>query len=147
MARDPVLTALLQQVQCYQRLAKLALAQHEHVRTGRTEDLLSVLAQRQEVLDQVIDLEQSIAPAKKGWGAYVAGLSGDDRRAAESGLEETRRLLGEITESDQHDSIVLQQRKFNLGRDINNAVAARKFNARYAAAAYGPRRSILDTQQ
>ncbi|MGA3065938.1 MAG: flagellar export chaperone FlgN [Tepidisphaeraceae bacterium] len=146
MANDPVLEALERQVDCYRRLAKLAAVQHEHVKNSRTEDLLSVLTQRQELLDQAADLEQCVSPAKKNWGGYLARLTPPDRARAESMMTQARQLLADITASDRNDTMVLQQRKLNLGRQINGATAARRVNARYAAAAYGKRPAALDLQ-
>ena len=76
-----VLPALQQQVGCYQDLAKLAMAQHEFVQNSRTEDLLALLAKRQELLDVVGELEQTIAPAKKKWHQYLDTLNPQDRAA------------------------------------------------------------------
>ena len=67
-----------------------------------------------------------------------------ERRRAETSLAETRRLLEEITAADRNDALVLQQRKLNLGRQINQASAAKQVNRNYAAAAYGPRQSRMD---
>jgi flagellar biosynthesis/type III secretory pathway chaperone len=146
MADDPVLAALIQQLDCYQRLAKLARTQHEHVQHSRTEDLLLVLSQRQTLLAQVAQLEQRVAPAKQRWQDYLSKLPSEERSMAESLLGRTRLLLEEITSSDLKDSLVLQQRKFKLGREINQTSAARKFNRVYAAAAYGQPRPALDRQ-
>jgi hypothetical protein len=146
MTKDPILAALAQQVECYGNLAKLAQLQHEHVQNSRTEDLLLVLGQRQELLDQVAELEQIIGPAKKQWTEFLANLSGEDRAEAESMMGQTRELLEEITTADRNDSLVLQQRKMSLGKQINQATSARKFNHNYAAAAYGKRPAALDVQ-
>lgn len=146
MTDDPVLVALTQQLDCYERLAKLARTQHEHVQHSRTEELLLILSQRQTLLSEVAELEKIIAPAKQRWQDFLNKLSPEDRGAAESLLRRTRALLGEIAASDLKDSIVLQQRKFKLGREINQTTAARKFNRVYAAAAYGPQKSALDRQ-
>ena len=59
-------------------------------------------------------------------------------------LADTRRLLEQITTADKDDVLVLQQRKLNLGRQINQASAAKQVNRNYAAAAYGPRQSRMD---
>jgi hypothetical protein len=146
MANDPILEALLRQVECYRSLAKLAIVQHDHVKNNRTEELLMVLSQRQELLDQAADLEQCVAPAKKGWGEYLLKLTPPERTAAESAMTQARQLLADITTADRNDTIVLQQRKLNLGKQIQNATNARKVNARYAAAAYGRRPPALDLQ-
>ena len=147
MKEDEIISALQKQVNCYQRLAKLANVQHDHVRDSRTQELLLVLSQRGELLDEITALDQEIAPANKDWRAFVDGLSAEQREKAESLLAETRRLLGQITTADREDTLVLQQRKLNLGRGIVQATAARKFNQTYAAAAYGTKKTSLDLQQ
>jgi len=147
MVVDPVIAALQEQVTCYQRLAKLAEQQHEHVQQSSTEALLDVLARRQEVLDQVSRLEQTIVVAKRRWGEYVGGLRTEQRAQAERLMGETRRLLEEITTSDRNDALILQQRKLNLGKQISQASAARQINRSYAAAAYGTKVSRMDVRQ
>jgi hypothetical protein len=146
MANDPVIAALEDQVTCYRRLAKLAEIQHEHVQNSATDQLLDVLTRRQEVLDQVADLEQIISPAKRQWGDYVGKLGSDQRSSAEGLLAETKVLLQQITTADRNDAMVLQQRKLSLGRQINQASAARTTNRSYATAAYGTRAARMDVQ-
>ena len=147
MVVDPVIAALQEQVTYYQRLAKLAEQQHEHVQQSSTEALLDVLARRQEVLDQVSRLEQTIVVAKRRWGEYVGGLRSDQRAQAERLMGETRRLLEEITSADRNDALILQQRKLNLGKQISQASAAKQINRNYAAAAYGAKVSRMDVRQ
>lgn len=144
MPNDPIITALQDQVTCYRRLAKLAEIQHEHVQNSATDQLLDVLTRRQKVLDQVADLEQTIGPAKGRWSDYLTRLGTDERSSAEGLLAETRRLLEQITTADRNDAMVLQQRKVNLGRQINQASAAKTMNRNYAAAAYGTRKATVD---
>lgn len=147
MAHDPTITALDEQVACYRRLAKLAEAQHECVQNSQTEKLLGILARRQEVLDQIMALEETVGPAKRDWPGYLAGLGPAARERADALLGETRRLLEQITSADRDDALVLQQRKLNLGRQINQASAARALNRSYAAAAYGVRPPRMDVQR
>ncbi len=145
--QDPIIAALEQQVGCYRRLTRLAELQHEHVQQSQTEELLHVLESRQEVLDQASDFERAIAPAKRRWAGYLDGLDSAGRMKAEGLLAETRRLLEQITSADRDDALVLQQRKLNLGRQINQATAARQVNRSYAASAYGKRSANVDVQR
>jgi hypothetical protein len=117
------------------------------VQQSRTEQLLEVLERRQEVLDQVGRLEQIIATAKRRWGEYLRGLDDGRRAMAERLLAETRRLLEEITAADRNDALILQQRKLNLGKQINQAQTARQVNRNYAAAAYGKVAPRMDVKQ
>jgi hypothetical protein len=147
MVVDPVISALREQVDCYERLAKLAELQHEHVQNGRTEALLEVLGLRQGVLDQIGRLERVIVSAKRGWSKYLGGLSGEQRAVAENLLAETRRLLEQITAADMSDCLVLQQRKMNLGKEIGQTTAAKAVNRNYAVAAYGVKVARMDVRQ
>ena len=147
MLQNPVIIALEQQMICYQRLARLAELQHEHVQQNQTESLLEVLGKRQEVLDQVAELERTIGPAKQRWGEFTGTLSSGGRVRAETLLATTRRLLEEITTADRNDALVLQQRKLCIGRQISQATAAKQMNRTYATAAYGAATPRMDVKR
>jgi hypothetical protein len=114
---------------------------------SHTEGLLEVLGRRQEVLAQLHRLEAIVSPAKRRWSEYLGEVDEDRRAKAETLLIETRRLLQQITESDQADALVLQQRKLNLGKQIQQATSARQINRNYAAAAYGAPKSRMNITQ
>lgn len=147
MDEQSVIDALTEQVACYRRLAKLADVQHEHVQQGRTEELLQVLRSRETVLSQAAGFEEVVGPAKKRWAEFAGSLGSAARANAEMLLAETRRLLELITTADRNDAMVLQQRKLSLGRQIQQAAAARALNRNYAAAAYGKRGPGVDLQR
>jgi formate dehydrogenase maturation protein FdhE len=147
MDTDPIILALSEQVACYRRLAKLAEVQHEHVQNSQTEQLLEVLRSRQTVLDQIAEFERVIVPAKRRWSEYLESLEPATRARAEALMAETRALLEKITTADRNDALVLQQRKLNLGRQINQVSAARQVNRNYAASAYGRAPSQMDVQR
>jgi hypothetical protein len=144
MNEDQVISALVEQVEWYRRLAKLAELQHVYVQSAQTEELLGVLDQRQEVLNAVARLEEVIGPARKHWEEYVGELTVEKRKIAEKMMAEARRLLEAITTADRNDALVLQQRKLNLGKQISQARVARKVNRNYAVAAYGTAKSRVD---
>lgn len=146
MSGDSILDALAGQLGCYKRLAKLAQIQHEHVRQGRTDQLLDVLRSRQDLLEQVSGFERLVGPARQNWGEYLGRLDVPARDRAESLLAETRGLLEQITAADRDDAMVLQQRKLNLGKQISQARSARQLNRAYTAA-YGTPKSHMDVQR
>jgi hypothetical protein len=147
MQSDPIILALTEQVACYRRLAKLTASQHEHVQNSATEALLDVLRHRQEVLDQLSAHERVVAPARQRWAAYIGELPESSRAGAESLLAETRVLLEQITNADRDDVLALQQRKLNLGRQLQQTSAARQVNRNYARSAYGNAPSRMDLQR
>ena len=141
---DLVIDALEDQLGCYQRLAKLAELQHVHVQHNQTEELMTVLACRQGVLDEIARLERLVAPAKRDWTKYVTGIATDLRTRAESLLAQTRTLLEQITLADQLDALVLQQRKLSVGKQMDQASSAKHVNRAYATSAYGARPARMD---
>lgn len=144
---DAVLAALAEQVACYRKLAKLAEAQHQYVQQSQTEQLLGVLTKRQEVLDRITALEKTIAPVRKEWSEYLNTLGVEQRTLAEQLMAETRALLEEIMSADRNDTIVLQQQKIEVVRQMGQAGRGQEANRRYAAAAYGAaKRSTLDVR-
>lgn len=144
---EQALAALHEQVECYRRLAKLAQQQHEHVRQSNTEALLEVLAARQQELDQLAELERQVGPARRDWAAFAGGLGSQERAVAEGLLAESRQLLERIMAADRDDTLVLQQRKLNIGGQIGAAESARAVNRTYAAAAYGRRQAGMDVRR
>lgn len=144
---DEVIQALERQIGCYRRLAKLAEVQHGHVQQNQMEPLLEVLKSRQDMVEQIAKLEKVIGPARQNWGVFVRDMEVEKRSQAESYFAEAKQLLESITTNDQNDALLLQQRKLNLGKQINQASAARQVNRTYAAAAYGTRPSKMDMQR
>ena len=70
MATDEVLPALKRQLDCYQRLAKLANTQHDHVQNSRTEELLAFFPNGSSFWRKWPSWKQIIAPAKRNWKEY-----------------------------------------------------------------------------
>ncbi|HEY1685859.1 MAG TPA: flagellar export chaperone FlgN [Tepidisphaeraceae bacterium] len=142
---DSILSALTEQVACYRKLAKLADAQHQCVQQGQTEQLLNILKKRQEVLDRITALEQILGPVRKNWTGYRDTLDAQGKAMAEKLMAEVRSLLEEIMSADRNDTIVLQQRKIAVTRQIAATGKGQQVNRRYAASAYGGmRRSSVD---
>jgi len=122
---NAILTAMGNQVASYERLAKLAELQHEHVQQSRTKELVVTFDEEQQVLDQVAELEQTIAPAKAHWKTFLSSLSREQRAVAESWLARSRALLEALTSVARTDALLIQHRERNLSRQIRRSKDAR----------------------
>src|SRR5262245_46979237 len=100
--KDHVIQALEGQVSCYRRLVKLAELQNGHVQQNQTEALLDVLKNRQMLLDEIMQHERVVGPAKRGWNEFIAGIESNQRDVAQGLLNETRALLQQIVDADQN---------------------------------------------
>ena len=85
-----------------------------------------------------------IMPATRRWTDFLHEIGSAAAAQAQECVAQSRQLLKQITASDQDDALLLQQRKLSLGREINQASAARQINRTYAAAAYGSRAARMD---
>ena len=134
-----MLDSLRSQVACYRRLRKLSELQRAYIRENQTDELLNVLEARSGILTEIARLEHDVAPLKRHWETASAGLEAAQRTLAETMISEAKSLLQMITQADQDDVLILQQRKLTVGKQIQQTTKARTFNTRYAAAAYGTR--------
>lgn len=147
---EDVKQALVKEVALYRRLSKLAEIQHEHIGQEDAEGLLQVLGQRQIVLDELSELEKIVGPARRRWPAFLAELGPVMRESIEELMLQTRQLLEVITASDRNDTMILQQRKLSVGRQLNQAKIGQNASRGYATTAgyrQAPPRSSLDIQK
>jgi hypothetical protein len=144
---EVALAALHEQADCYRRLSKLAEAQHDHVEQSRTDALLEVLRHRAVEVERIGQLETLLAPLRRAWSEVTADWSVEQRATAESIIAEIRLLLERINASDRSDSLILQQRKLSVGKQLQQAGTARGVSRSYAAAAYGKPPPRMDVQR
>ncbi len=137
MAENHNIIALTEQLACYRKLSRLCELQRQYVQQNQTDELLTVLEQRGEILTEIARLEALVAPLKKNWSELSVSMSDLQRATSLEMLAETRTLLMQITQADQDDVLLLQQRKLNVGKQIAATSSARVANNRYAASAYG----------
>ncbi|MGN6507206.1 MAG: hypothetical protein ACTHM6_16755 [Tepidisphaeraceae bacterium] len=134
---NPMLESLKAQVMCYRQLHKLSDLQRSYIRENQTDELLTVLEKRSGLLGEIARLEKDVAPLKRQWAIASVGLAAEQRALAEKMIGEAKALLQSITQADQDDVLILQQRKLNIGKQIQQTTSARAINTRYSAAAYG----------
>jgi len=129
--------ALTEQLACYRKLARLSALQRTYVQQNQTDELIGVLESRATLLNDIARLEQLVVPLKRNWADRAVMLDEATRASASQILAEARELLQQITQADQDDVLLLQQRKLNVGKQIQATGSARRINTRYAATAYG----------
>ena len=140
-AKPPIIVSLESQLACYRRLQKLSDLQRAYVRENQTDELIEVLQTRSELLTDIARLENDVAPLKRSWADTSLALSPSLRTAAAAMLAETRTLLQQITQADQDDVLLLQQRQLNVGKQIQQHRVAKQVNTRYAASSYSTQTS------
>ncbi|MEX0744253.1 MAG: flagellar export chaperone FlgN [Phycisphaeraceae bacterium] len=145
MSVAPLVEKLTQQRDRYEQLKQLASRQAALIEQGETEQLLGVLAQRQQLVDELGRLSTEIAPYRERWGELSAALSEADRQRVNGLIESVERLLEQIIEQDDRDRQQLQAARDQVGNEVKQTHhAGRAMNAYRAVPAAGPGARFTD---
>ena len=114
--------ALTAQKGLYVQILALAKQQSGLVATGESEALMSVLAARSRLIEQVAPLDRELQPFKGHWQEVLDGLPTSDRKVVGGLLQEVQRLLSEILATDERDKESLVRQKTFVGAEIKRTV-------------------------
>ena len=118
----------------YGQILALARQQSAYVATGESEALMTVLAARNRLIEQVVPLDKELQPYKGRWQQVLDGLPAADRQAVGRLLMEVQQLLGEILSRDESDKESLIRQKTGVGAQLSRAVSGAALNRAYGKA-------------
>lgn len=135
-----VMGLLRRQRDLYRRLHRLAERQRGLVVENDGGSLLSVLGDRQKVIQSLLEVGQELAPHREDWPKTRETLAPGERQEAEQILAEVTAILGQVIAADEQDSRLLSARKAQAARAVQGLRADRAAVSAYAAAssAAGP---------
>lgn len=123
--------ALGGQKSLYTQILALCRQQSQFVATGETESLMTVLAARSRLLDQVAPLDKELQPYKGRWQQILDGLPPKDRAVVGGLLKEVQGLLADILAADEQDKESLIRQKDHVGTEISRTVSGATLNRAY----------------
>ena len=126
-----IAAALVAQRDLYVQLGALARQQSEYVATGESELLMTVLAARARLIEQIMPLDAKLTPYKGRWQEVIDGLPVEDREKVVPLLKEVQQLLAEILAHDEADMESLVRQKQQVGNEIGRAVTGTAVNKAY----------------
>ncbi len=134
-AAEVLLGLLDRQRQLYRSLQVLAEQQAEMVTGGNPDGLLSLLAQRQTLLEDVKKTNDALLPFRQRWDAVCQMLDEQQRTQVTAAINEINERLQTIMRRDQKDSEMLQLRCQRIGQDLKSARVGRTAMQAYDSAA------------
>jgi hypothetical protein len=126
--------ALCGQKALYEQILTLARQQSQYVASGESEALMTVLAARSRLIEQVIPLDRELQPYKGRWQEVLDGLPAADRKVVGGLLQDVQKLLGDILALDEHDKESLVRQKSVIGIEIKRTVTGAALNRAYGRA-------------
>jgi len=128
---ETLVRALSAQKRLYTELLALAKTQSGYVATGESEALMTVLAARNRLIDQVTPLDRELQPFKGRWQEVLDGLPANDREVVAGLLKDVQQLLGDILAQDEADKASLMRQKADIGVQIKRTVTGVALNRAY----------------
>lgn len=138
LAADPNLWAprlariLDRQRDLYVELEGLSRTQGEFIETDDSDGLMDVLARRQAIVDQVVALNDELAPFARRWEELAPRLPAAHREALRTRFDDVARLVESIQQRDDADRRALESRRASVGSELEGLARARGAAAAYA---------------
>ena len=137
---DRVLELLTRQRLLYEHLDGMSRQQTELISTGQAESLLSLLGKRQQIINQLNDIQRALEPFRAVWDQTIAGMDDASREQASQMVKETEQVLSRIIAQDEQDRSQLEKAKDAVGNQLSQAKQGGAAVNAYRAAAQGAAR-------
>jgi hypothetical protein len=138
-----VLAALREEAAACGELSALRLEQRRLIDAGQAEQLLDVLARKEQAVSRISRMEERIRPLKAQWEVRKGGLPASQRLAIGDAFVQVRGLLEKLIAAETEDAEVLAARKNAVQGRIDNFDRKRQLNAVYGRAPGGVATSRL----
>lgn len=143
---DDVVALVEQQAGLYRRLKRLTSRQRDLVRAEDPSDLLSLLAERRQLTDELALSAGEMTQVRDRWSELGAELSAPERERTEKLLAEIRAAAGEIMASDSQDMGMLEVRKRRVGAELSRLPARGAMLTAYGAKSQAERPDRMDEE-
>lgn len=129
-----LLKLLIQQRDLYRRLKGLSDQQASLITAGETDQLLAVLAQRQQLVDQLTATNRDLAAHRRAGPDLQAALPSHERQEIRSLMDEVDTLLHGIIEQDDRDRQQLHSAQQAVGSQLKQVASGGAAMSAYRAA-------------
>ncbi len=128
------------------RLRFLADRQNALVVQDDTRPLIALLAERQHLVDELVGINEQLAPYRRQWTTIYTALREPARRHVAELLEEANGSLSSIVQCDSRDTATLNARRQDLAGRLCAAQNKAAAGAAYVAAGTSRRGAATDVR-
>jgi hypothetical protein len=126
---------LRRQQALYGRLHRLAERQRGLIATNDSGSLLTLLGDRQKLVESLMQVSQELAPHRDAWAKTRRSLSKEDQAEADHILADVSRMLGQVISADERDARLLSARKAQTAGALQELRCDQQAVSAYAASA------------
>jgi hypothetical protein len=136
-----LIALLTEQRTLYSQLGELAGTQRGLITGGEPEQLLSVLGERQKLVDRLDAIGRRMKPYLESWKGFRATMAPVDALRVDRLLGDVNTMLAGILEKDKADAQLLAARKSSTAKAMEAVSIGRQAGAAYVANTYQARPS------
>ncbi|MGD1916293.1 MAG: hypothetical protein ACFCBV_08930 [Phycisphaerales bacterium] len=134
LLHERVMPALERQAALYDELAAFGPKQDELIAQGEGDELLRLMAERQHVVDQLVEVHQGLEDVREDWQVFVGGLDEGDRAELGKRLDAVKALAGRVHEQDSRTRATLDGAKDRVQSDLTDLGRGKGAMRAYAGA-------------
>ena len=143
---DLLVTLLQQQIDRYKKLHDLSGQQARLVKDGHPEQLLGVLAQRQQLVDELTQINSDLKPYRSRWDQLFNTLNEQDKERVRRLVGEVDFLLSGIIEQDNRDREQLEEAKNLIAGELGQTAQASAAVSAYKVQSAAGKNHFTDRQ-
>lgn len=128
---ETLVELLDQQHAIYRQLRDLSERQSQLVADGDAESLLTLLNQRQGLIDELLRINEQIDPFKQRWSELWAELDAEQRRRVRERMDAVQSLLDGIMQQDEQDRQALVAQRAQVGEQLGQVHRGAAVNRAY----------------
>ena len=128
-----LIEVLDQQRSLYQQLHGLSAEQAQLVDSGDPESLLSLMSQRQRLIDQLTQVSDQLEPYRARWSDYWSQMDDSTRTRVGDLVRQVQSLLEQIMAQDERDRATLAARRTQVAGNLQRMSQGASVNRAYSA--------------
>ncbi len=144
---EELISLLRRQVSIYTRLEQLSGRQRGLIAAEDQQQLLTLLAERQKLVDELSALNQGLIPLQKYWRAHRETVAPSLRAEADQLLGRTGEILQRILGTDERDARILSARKAQTAKQVTELAQGRQAFEAYGGGVRQHERQLVRTDE
>jgi hypothetical protein len=130
---------LQRQQELFSQLDAMSQRQSALIEAQDTDQLLSVLAERQAVIERIAETSARLEPYRASWDAVMRGLDEPGRARVRRRIDVLSDLAERVAKRDEADRAMLEERRDAVAGEITQINRGRGAVAAYGGKPQGPR--------
>ncbi len=144
---ETLISLLRGQVGIYTRLEQLSGRQRDLIAAEDQQQLLTLLAERQKLVDELSALNQSLIPLREYWRANRQTVAASLRTEADQLLGRAGEILQRILDADEQDARILSARKAQTATQVTALAQGKQAFEAYGAGVRPHERQLVRTDE